>query len=56
MFVVVFILNFKIDWFELHYKGKPAGEIYLEMTFYAAVSARSTFDRKDNFLFIKLVT
>ncbi|RUS23540.1 C2 domain-containing protein, partial [Jimgerdemannia flammicorona] len=25
------------DWFKLTYKGKPAGEIYLELTFYAAV-------------------
>ncbi|KAI8365161.1 C2 domain-containing protein [Blakeslea trispora] len=28
------------DWFELQYRGKPAGEIYLELTFYAAVSAK----------------
>ncbi|KAI9362170.1 C2 domain-containing protein [Pilaira anomala] len=26
------------DWYPLHYKGRPAGEIYLELTFYSAVS------------------
>lgn len=32
---------YDLDWFPLQYKGRKAGEIYLEMTFYAAV--RKTF-------------
>lgn len=34
---------YDLDWFPLQYKGRKAGEIYLEMTFYAAV--KKTFSQ-----------
>lgn len=35
------IFLFSIDWFELSYKGREAGQLLLQLTYYSHVSMRS---------------